>query len=104
MEYLRKYRDLKYRETVYELIAKQFEMAKLDEARQGAIIQVADPAVPPDRKSSPKRMIIVTLAMLVAFAISIIWAIISESLVQAQQDPTRCRKMQTFRELLSGKR
>ena len=56
MEYLRKLRDLKYYETIYELIAKQFEMAKLDEARQGAVIQVADVAVPPDKKSSPPRL------------------------------------------------
>jgi uncharacterized protein involved in exopolysaccharide biosynthesis len=104
MEYIRKFRDLKYRETVYELIAKQFEIAKLDEARQGAIIQVADPAVPPDRKSSPKRMIIVTLAMLIAFAISVVKAVISESFVLVQRDPARNCKMRTLRELLFEKR
>ena len=35
MEYLRKFRDLKYQETVFELLAKEFEVAKLDEAREG---------------------------------------------------------------------
>jgi len=53
MEYLRRFRDLKYQETVFELLAKEFEVAKLDEAREGSIIQVVDAAVPPDRKSSP---------------------------------------------------
>ncbi len=46
MEYLRRFRDLKYQETVYELLAKEFEVAKLDEAREGSIIQVVDAAVP----------------------------------------------------------
>ena len=59
MEYLRRFRDLKYQETVFELLAKEFEVAKLDEAREGSIIQVVDPAVPPDRKSSPHRALIV---------------------------------------------
>ena len=59
MEYLRRYRDLKYQETVFELLAKEFEVAKLDEAREGSIIQVVDAAVPPDKKSSPHRALIV---------------------------------------------
>ncbi len=59
MEYLRRYRDLKYQETVYELLAKEFEIAKLDEAREGSIVQVVDRAVPPDRKSFPPRTLIV---------------------------------------------
>jgi uncharacterized protein involved in exopolysaccharide biosynthesis len=67
MEYIRRYRDVKYYETIYELIARQFEMAKLDEARQGAIIQVADVAVPADRKSFPHRAIVILVATLIAF-------------------------------------
>src|SRR6266436_3355683 len=46
MEYLNRFRDLKYSETVFELLAKEFEVAKLDEAREGAIVQVVDAAVP----------------------------------------------------------
>ena len=59
MEYLRRYRDLKYQETVFELLAKEFEIAKLDEAREGSMVQVVDNAVPPDRRSSPHRLLIV---------------------------------------------
>jgi tyrosine-protein kinase Etk/Wzc len=103
MEYLRKYRDLKYRETVYELIAKQFEMAKLDEARQGAIVQVADEAVTPDKKSSPPRSIIVVLVMLLAFIIAILWAIVAEGLAKALQDSEQYSRIQTLRQLLSRK-
>lgn len=62
LEYLRRLRDVRYAETIFEILARQFEMAKLDEAKEGSIIQVVDPAVPPDRKSSPRRGLIVLTA------------------------------------------
>ncbi len=62
MEYVRRYRDLKYQETVFELLAKEFEIAKLDEAREGSIIQVVDAAALPDKRSSPHRLLIVIAA------------------------------------------
>jgi uncharacterized protein involved in exopolysaccharide biosynthesis len=58
-EYLRRLRQLKYNETLYELLAKQYELAKLDEARDAVVIQVIDRAVPPERKSRPKRAVII---------------------------------------------
>lgn len=60
MEYVRKLRDVKYYETIFGILARQFEMAKLDEAKEGALIQVVDPAIPPDRRSFPKRALIVS--------------------------------------------
>ena len=51
MAYARSLRDVRYYEAVYEVLGKQFEMAKLDEARDGSIIQVLYPAVEPDKKS-----------------------------------------------------
>lgn len=69
VRYVRKLRDLKYYETISELMAKQFEAAKLDEARQGTAIQVVDMAVPPERKSSPRRgLIVLGVLMLSLFA------------------------------------
>lgn len=53
--YIGRYRDYKYQETLFELYAKQFEIARLDESREGAIIQVVDVATAPDKKSKPKR-------------------------------------------------
>jgi uncharacterized protein involved in exopolysaccharide biosynthesis len=75
MEYLRRLRDVKYYETLAELIAKQYEMAKLDEAREGAVIQVADVAVPPDNHSSPKRTITVIVTTLLGFFGSCAWCV-----------------------------
>jgi tyrosine-protein kinase Etk/Wzc len=67
-DYLNRYRDFKYQETLFELMAKQYEAARLDEAREGALIQVVDPAVPPERRSRPKRVL---FAATTAFAVGL---------------------------------
>jgi uncharacterized protein involved in exopolysaccharide biosynthesis len=100
MEYLRKLRDVKYYETIYELIAKQFEMAKLDEARQGAVIQVTDVAVPPDKKSFPPRTIIVVLVTLLAFFAACGWCVLSGRLEQMRQDPAARQRLDALRAAL----
>lgn len=53
-DFIRRMRDLKYNETLYEIMAKQYEMAKLDEAKDAAIIQVIEKAIPPEKKVKPK--------------------------------------------------
>jgi tyrosine-protein kinase Etk/Wzc len=75
LEYVRRYREVKYREAMFELLAKQFEAAKLDEAKQAAVIQVVDPATVPDRKSSPLRAWITIIAVLVGFGLSVMFVI-----------------------------
>ena len=65
-DYVGKYREFKYQETLFELFAKQYELARVDESREGALIQVVDPATPPERKSKPKRGLIAVVAALLA--------------------------------------
>lgn len=62
--YIVKYRDFKYQESLFQMFAKQFELAKLDEARDGALIQVVDVAQTPERKSKPKKAMIAVLTTL----------------------------------------
>ncbi len=100
MEYLRKLRDVKYYETIYELIAKQFEMAKLDEARQGAVIQVADVAVPPDKKSWPPRLILTILALVLGFMGACGWCVFRERIERMKQDPAARRRLEDLRATL----
>ncbi len=57
-DYISKYRQFKYEETLFDLFSRQYELAKLDESREGSLIQVVDPATPPERKSKPKRAIV----------------------------------------------
>jgi len=65
-DYISKYREFKYQETLFELYARQFELARADESREGALIQVVDPATPPERKSKPKRSVIALVATLLS--------------------------------------
>jgi tyrosine-protein kinase Etk/Wzc len=66
-EYITRYREFKYQEMLFELMAKQYEVARLDEAKEGALLQVVDPAIPPERKSRPKRALISVATTLGAF-------------------------------------
>jgi len=98
MEYLNRFRDLKYSETVFELLAKEFEVAKLDEAREGAIVQVVDAAVPPDKKSFPPRVVIVVLMTLIGFFVACGWCIVSEGFRQRMnQDPAERQRLDALR-------
>lgn len=103
MEYLRKLRDVKYYEVIEELIAKQFELAKLDEAKQGAIVQVADPAVPPDKRSFPHRMFSVLLMGVIALGFSSLWILTRNAWERMLLKPEKKRKVQVLRSLLSFK-
>jgi uncharacterized protein involved in exopolysaccharide biosynthesis len=104
LEYLRKLRDVKYYETISELIARQLEVAKLDEARQGAIIQVADVAVPPDKKSAPHRALLVVMMTLIAFALSILWIFASLHWQKMKSDSLHGDRLSTLESLLLGKK
>jgi uncharacterized protein involved in exopolysaccharide biosynthesis len=54
-DYIGKYREYKYQEALFEVYAKQFELARVDESREGTLIQVLDPAQPPEKKVKPAR-------------------------------------------------
>lgn len=97
-------RNLKFSETVYDLLAKQYEIAKIDEAKDASLIQVMDKAIPPDRKSKPKRALIVLLSVMASFFIAILWAFISEGLSKARQDPEQAGKLEELATALSWRR
>jgi uncharacterized protein involved in exopolysaccharide biosynthesis len=98
LEYLRRFRDLKYHETVYELLAKEFEIAKLDEAREGSIVQVVDVAVPPDKKSSPHRTLIVMGVTIFAFLVAAFWIVLREGLGRAFDQPENRLRLEAIKE------
>jgi tyrosine-protein kinase Etk/Wzc len=104
MEYLRRYRDLKYQETVFELLAKEFEVAKLDEAREGSIIQVVDAAVPPDTKSFPHRTLIVLGVTILAFFVAVFWVWLGKSLHLTFELPENRQRLRAIKGLWKTKR
>ena len=61
LDYVRAARELQYQQAFFDVLLKQYEAARLDEAGEGTVIQVVEPAIPPDRKSSPKRALILIL-------------------------------------------
>lgn len=103
MEYLRRYRELKYEETVFELLAKELEIAKLDEAREGSIVQVVDAAVPPDRRSSPHRLLIVLISTIAAFFIATFWVWLRKRLAVAFALPENTHRVRLISGLWNGK-
>ena len=103
LDNLRRLRDMKYYETVYELLAKQYEIAKIDEARDAGLIQVLDKAVPADRKSRPKRAVIVIVTALVAGFLAVLWAFFREAEQRVRQNPQQAERLNTLRRYLLGK-
>lgn len=63
-DYIGKYREFKYQETLFEMYARQFEIARVDESRESNLIQVVDRATPPERKSKPQRAISCLIGLL----------------------------------------
>jgi uncharacterized protein involved in exopolysaccharide biosynthesis len=60
--YVAKYRDFKYHESLFEIFARQYEMARADESRDGPLVQVVDVALPPEKRSKPQRLLVGALA------------------------------------------
>jgi uncharacterized protein involved in exopolysaccharide biosynthesis len=89
LEYVRKYRDMQYYQTLFELIAKQFEIAKAQEAAEGGLVQALDRAVAPDKKSKPYRSLIVLVTALLAGLIGLMGAFVVEAKERASRDPAQ---------------
>ena len=97
-DYVSAYREFKYQETLFELFAKQFEVAKADEAREGATIQVVDVAQPPERKSKPKKALIAILATLASGFALLLYVFIRQALRNGAQDEETATKLQALRQ------
>ncbi|HEY5582581.1 MAG TPA: Wzz/FepE/Etk N-terminal domain-containing protein [Rhodoferax sp.] len=97
-DYIAKFRDFKYYETLFELFSKQYEMARIDESREGAVIQVLDAAQPPERKSKPKKALIALMTTLaVGFAL-LLFIFIRQALRGAAQTPESAEKIGRLRQ------
>jgi tyrosine-protein kinase Etk/Wzc len=85
-DYVARYREYKYQETMFELFAKQFELAKVDESREGAVVQVLDIAQPPERKSKPKKAMIAIIAALASGFALLLFVFVRAAIKNASQD------------------
>ncbi len=101
LEYVRKLREVKYNETIFDILARQFEIAKLDEAKEGALIQVVDPAIVPDKRSFPKRGLIVIGATALGFFIGVFVVLSAASFHRMKADPQVSAKLASLKKTLS---
>ena len=102
--YIDKYRDFKYQEGLVEVFSKQYELARLDEQRDGAVIQIIDRASVPEWKSAPKRINIAVISGLVTAALVAAWLIGRHLWRLSLQDPAMASKATTLRATLRGDR
>lgn len=104
LENIRKVREVKFLEFTVELLTKQYEIAKIDEAKDAVLIQVVDRAIAPDYKSKPKRLLIVLLTTLAAGFLAVLWAFVKEAYERAQVDPSRNQRMGLLKTYLRVRR
>ena len=104
LDNLGRLRDVKYYEFLYELLAKQYELAKIDEAKDATVIQVMDKAIEPDRKSKPKRTLIVLLSGIVALIVGVLAAFVREAVSKAYGDPQQALRLRSFKSYLAWRR
>jgi uncharacterized protein involved in exopolysaccharide biosynthesis len=100
LEYLRQLRDVKYHEALYDFLTKQLEASRIDEAKDAILVQVVDKAVIPERKSSPRRVLIVSVTAVVAFLLSCLGVLLMEALRRKQQDPNEGARLAQLRQSL----
>jgi tyrosine-protein kinase Etk/Wzc len=79
LEYGRAMREVKYRETIQDLLTRQYEGARVDEARQGALVQIVDPAVDPDRPDLAYKIWILVSGLILSLPVGLVAAILAEA-------------------------
>jgi uncharacterized protein involved in exopolysaccharide biosynthesis len=99
-DFISKFREFKYQETLFELFSRQYELARLDESREGALIQVVDVAKPAEHKSKPKRAITALATTLAAGLLLSAFVIVRHFWRQSAARPERAAKLAQLRAAL----
>ncbi len=102
-DYISRYREYKYQETLFDLFSRQYEMARLDESREGALIQVVDVATPAEHKSKPKRAFIAVAATFGTGLLLTMLVLVRQYWRLAKANPGRAEKLARLRQAWDGK-
>lgn len=97
LEYERKVRDVRYHETLFDLLSKEYEAARIDEAKSAPIIQVVDRAIPPDKKSGPSRRLLTLGFAFTGFCLACLWALLKDKLRRMEEVPEQAEKLEQLR-------
>jgi len=101
LAYIRNLREVKYYERIYELLSQQYEVARVDEARNASLVQVLDKAIPPDKASGPRRSLYVIVVTLLTLGVTMATAFIQEEMTKL--DVVQQRKYALLRSYLGFK-
>jgi uncharacterized protein involved in exopolysaccharide biosynthesis len=96
-DYIAKYREYKYNETLFELFSKQYEIARIDEGREGATIQIIDTAEPPEHKSKPKKGLVAIITTLATAFALLLFVFVRNALKTSAADPATTVKLHKLR-------
>jgi len=89
-KYAEYYRRAKIQETVYEMLTGQYELAKVQEAKETPSVKILDPARIPEKKSFPPRLVILFLGTFLVCAMSVVWVLGSARWEEVDvQDPRK---------------
>lgn len=97
LDYMRKLRDVRYHETLFDLLSKQYEAARIDEAKSAPLIQVVDRAIPPDKRSGPPRTLIILAFGFAGFVLACLWALCRDVIKQMSVLPEYQAKIAQLR-------
>lgn len=89
---VRVFRELKYQEAIYSAMLQQLQLAKADEAKDAPLVQQVDPAVPPERKSKPRRAVIVLVSVALGLLVGLGWALLRGAVRRAKEDPAGAQR------------
>lgn len=102
-DYIQRFRNFKYQETLMELFAKQYEIARIDEAREGPILQVVDAATPPERKSKPKKALIAIVATLASGFVLLLFVFVRAAVCNSAADTETAAKWKAIKQSLGAR-
>lgn len=104
LEYLRAAHELAYRQALFDMLIKQYDAARLDEAKEAAIIQVVEPAIEPDLRTSPKRVQMMLYSTSLGFLAGCLLAIALWRMQLAQFDPTVAKRLEELSRAIRGRK
>jgi uncharacterized protein involved in exopolysaccharide biosynthesis len=98
LENLRAFREVKYQEALLEILIKQYELARVDEAKDGPLIQQIDVAAAPEKKSKPSRFSITIWSAMVGLLLGLVISFMRRELKKASADPVLAESLETMRQ------
>lgn len=100
IEYLSSLREVKYREALLDLLTKQYEAARIDESRDASLVQVLDPAAPPEKRSGPHRTAIVMAATFLSILLAFLLSFVFEAVEGIERDAQLSARWELLRSYL----